>query len=640
MDIIDILLAKKMTSQGQVDTYAAKAKTAATDAQNARSDAEAAVQTIEDAAATIAATQAEADDLLLAAQEALETAQEANIDTLSIEDVDDEIKKLEITRSKITSNPYQYYENLHVTYPDGTEYVIDNTLQLSKSTGTSETEGMTQKAITEALGTKADIATTATKEYVDNAIAAIPSNSGDNEGGVSNLGSENAGSIVIVDDNGNVSASDLTEAAIIEALIKSGSYDINNAIGIEIDYANKSIERRQEAIGKSMGQDFNNYIMYGGRVRCNVSDDGTITAFYGETNYRDDGTNGQVMIYQPKFYYQRTPMKTETTTYGKIMRREILTLSTIKQSGFKCHPLFMNGNIELDYVLLPAYEGSLSNSKLTSIAGTKPISNISIDDAEQYAVARGSGWHITNMAAESANQMLAMVEFGSLNGQLSLGAGISYINGTSNINCASITGSTSALGNTSGSANATINEDNGNTTTYTEAGKRAISYRGMENPWGNIWRFVGGLNIVRNNNATGGLPYICTDFNYTTNLIGNNYKNIGFHLPLTYGWISAMGCPNDDYDWVYMPAECGSEANSALPVGDNLYTSTTLNGILLATIGGAWSFQEKNGLFFYGCDHLSSESSQHSYGARLMFKPTKNNIYNANIEKWLQYMGG
>jgi len=56
MDIIDILLAKKMTSQGQVDTYAAKAKAAAEDALAARNDADAAVQTVTDATDTITAT--------------------------------------------------------------------------------------------------------------------------------------------------------------------------------------------------------------------------------------------------------------------------------------------------------------------------------------------------------------------------------------------------------------------------------------------------------------------------------------------------------------------------------------------------------------------------------------------------------
>jgi len=78
--------------------------------------------------------------------------------------------------------------------------------------------------------------------------------------------------------------------------------------------------------------------------------------------------------------------------------------------------LFLEGATELDYVLLPAYDGSLSNGKLSSIGGAKPVSNITVDDAETYANARGAGWHITNMAAESATQMLGMVEFGTMNG--------------------------------------------------------------------------------------------------------------------------------------------------------------------------------------------------------------------------------
>ena len=56
-----------------------------------------------------------------------------------------------------------------------------------------------------------------------------------------------------------------------------------------------------------MGEDFNQFLMYGGRIKCNVADDGTINAFYGENGYTEDGSNGQVMIYQPKFYYRRVP---------------------------------------------------------------------------------------------------------------------------------------------------------------------------------------------------------------------------------------------------------------------------------------------------------------------------------------------
>ena len=75
----------------------------------------------------------------------------------------------------------------------------------------------------------------------------------------------------------------------------------------------------------------------------------------------------------------------------------------------------------------------------------------------QMAQNIGDGWHITNMAAESANQMLQMVEFGQMNGQLALEAGIVNLSGTSSVNGASITGSTSALGNNSGAAEKTIN---------------------------------------------------------------------------------------------------------------------------------------------------------------------------------------
>jgi len=32
--------------------------------------------------------------------------------------------------------------------------------------------------------------------------------------------------------------------------------------------------------------------MYGGRKVCNVADDGTILAWYGDSNFKEDGSNG------------------------------------------------------------------------------------------------------------------------------------------------------------------------------------------------------------------------------------------------------------------------------------------------------------------------------------------------------------
>ena len=111
-------------------------------------------------------------------------------------------------------------------------------------------------------------------------------------GGVSNLGIDAAGKIVIVGPDGNIIAGDTSEASIIEALIKSGSYKTEGVVGLSIDYENKSVERLYDAVGYNAGSNFNTYSMYGGRMRCNVADDGTINAFYGDPNYTEDGSNG------------------------------------------------------------------------------------------------------------------------------------------------------------------------------------------------------------------------------------------------------------------------------------------------------------------------------------------------------------
>jgi hypothetical protein len=287
---------------------------------------------------------------------------------------------------------------------------------------------MTQKAITDALDTKVNTTTLesyATKQYVTNAVNNITIHGGSGAS-VINLGSENAGKIVIIDENGNIISGNITESELITGTIPVNEYILTGTVGLILDCENKSFERSQESVGKDAGSDFNKYPMYGGRMRCNVADDGTITAFYGDNNYRDDGSNGQVMVYQPKFYYQRIPLKVEDNRVGKIIRKESLLISASEHSGFKLHPLFKdaNGNT-LEYVLLSAYQGcaydvsteayllndeatvDIDNDKLSSIAGAKPISGekhtFTISDAEKMARNRGEGWHIMNMAAKSAD---------------------------------------------------------------------------------------------------------------------------------------------------------------------------------------------------------------------------------------------
>ena len=657
MDIIDIMLARAMTPQGKTEAYVAKANKAAQKASQAEANAAAAIATVESAADEIATAREEAASLLEEAQEALETAQSAQINTLDIEDVDAEVKKMTVNTNTVTGTAANTLQVI-TTYPDNT-LNTQNITKLYKNTGANEDGTMTQKAITNALAEKADASTAATKAYVDQKVANIPSGGG-GSGGVSNLDSENDGKIVVVGPDGNIIAGTILEEDIIEALVVNGGYTARDAVGLEVDYTNKSFKRIQEAANKNMGTDFDSYLMYGGRRRCIVNDNGSIEAFYGENGYTEESSNQQVMIYQPKFYYQRIPLQTEGSRVGKIINKDSIIISSTPQTGFKVHPLFINADgEEVDYVLLGAYESGLysvstngtyrysttnvnfNEDKLVSKANVKPLtgtSGLNMQKAEQLATNRGTGWHIYTIQAESANQMLELIEFGTMNGQAALGKGISNIASNGSYNQAALTGSTSSLGNTSGAAAETTIETNNESYTVTDEDKVAISYRGMENPWGNTWTMLGGIMVYGNTVSNGGVPYICSDYNYSYNGLGSNYESAEFSLPNENGWVAALGYGSKKYDWLLMPAAANGGANSTLPVGDNGWFDSNLTGYRAVVHGGGWSFGESDGPFYYACDHAPTDTQYRSYGSRLMFVPTKNSIYTANIAKWQREM--
>ena len=621
MDILDIILAKSMSSTGQIDSYARKAEQAVKNANAAVAN----IDTITE--------QTQANNEL--AQETLATATDIldRIDNNLTEVIDQEIADL------TPANNYQRTDTEVVNsilfqYPgDLITYDIE-TSKYYKQKGTNEDGTMTQKAIT---------------AYVQEQIAQSGSGSGSTP---IHFDTTYKGHLVAINDQGNLMPSDITEQEIAILLAKNDALILKDAVGVEIDYENKTFTRTYEAANYNAGADFNKYSMYGGRTRCIVNNEGRILSFYGDSTY--DESQGQVMVYQPKFYYQRVPLKTVNGTIGKIIKKESIVISPTEQTGLKLHPLFKAPNgTELEYVLLPAYDGGVyitsqnRNSKedavinfntdmLTSVPSVKPIgglnNNFTIENAEKLASNRGAGWHITNMAAESALQMLELVEFGSLNGQESLGKGICNITANNSYNCASYTGSTSNLGNTSGRATATINEINGIETSYTDEDKTAINYRGTENPWGNFWHFVGGANIYGDASKGGGILYICTDFNYS-NTLSNNYESVGFNIPSTYNWISGFGYGDPDYDWVFMPAECSSNANSLYPVGDYVWTVANLNNINQVVAGGNYTFKEYDGPFCYGCDKEIGTFSR-TYGAKLMHIPVSYDIYEANYSSW------
>lgn len=417
----------------------------------------------------------------------------------------------------------------------------------------------------------------------------------------------------------------------------------DDILGLQVDYKNKTFTRIAGAVNLTAGADFDKFKMYGGRKRCNVSDDGTITAYYGDDNYAEDGSNGQVMVYQPKFYYLVCPVVYDPidTGIGYHLRKANYYVSEKARAGFRLHPAFYdaNGN-ELDYILIGAYEGSIYDTsasayllldeqvmtvgedKFCSIAGVKPASgltqNLTRPNIETMAQNRGANWHLENSKIASMEQLLCMIEMGTMNFQTAIGQGVVSISDNSSYNCASLTGSTASLGNGTGRATETINEKGGVQTTETADGKTSVSYRGVENDWGNIWKFIIDPNIWGNGAMGGGEPFYCDDFNFAENKKTDNYKGAGFTVTNAGGYISAMGY-STACDWLFMASEC--LGNSSVPVGDYHWVTQNLNGYRIALLGGGWYYGSIAGGFYW---HLGAGVGYRSrnVGGRLVYVPT------------------
>ena len=425
-------------------------------------------------------------------------------------------------------------------------------------------------------------------------------------------------------------------------------YTDDDIIGLCADFENKTFTRLAGAVNLSQGVDFNKFTMYGGRRRCNVSDDGTIVAYYGDEGYTEDGSNGQVMVYQPAFYYKVVPLKLEKNSdsgIGYHLRKANYYVSSKPKTGFKLHPAFYdeNGN-EVGYILYSADEGSMfdvstkayvndnvdesityeEGDLLCSVAGKKPISGLrkgigTKSNLETMAQNRGSGWHLETIHATSANQLLMMIELGMMNSQTGVGQGVIKITDNTAYNCSSLTGSTSGLGNGTGQATSTVNEIGGVETAYTTAGKVSVSYRGIENPWGNISKHTQGLNIWGDGTMAGGQPYVANDFTLDESKHADNYESVGFTLPNRNGYISAMGYGSEKYDWLLMPSEV--EGTSALPVGDYIFIAQNLNGYRITQSGGGWRSGDNAGSFYIIANGSTGGRSRGG-GGRLIYVPT------------------
>ena len=416
-------------------------------------------------------------------------------------------------------------------------------------------------------------------------------------------------------------------------------YTDTDIYGVEVDLKNSKFTRLSAATAFTPGTDFDKINAFGGRKRCILTDNGIVLAYHGEAGYTESGrltqqiikdgitysvgTMVQVMVEQPKFYYKAVPLQLDKIEGGKgfHMRKARYYISDTKKAGFKVHPAFLLNGVEKNFIYLSAFEGCLfdvsagnyilndeqvyaSGDKLSSIGNAKPASGLTQlltrTNCRTLASARGAGWKQQTIQSTGVTQMLFLIEYAMFNMQSAIGNGVTNKTDDGSTNISEPTGGTTTLGNRTGSV---MNAN----------GFYPVSYRGEENFYGNIWKWVDGINI----NCKGiHEAYIAEDNNDDAKLNGN-YKNVGFTHCKENGYVSAFGY-NEEFDWLFMTSEV--KVNNSLPVGDYFYQKNTYNGILAALFGGQWyNGGNAGGLLWYVGDSASYRNRD--IGGRLLYVP-------------------
>lgn len=408
-------------------------------------------------------------------------------------------------------------------------------------------------------------------------------------------------------------------------------YDV---YGVEVDMTAHTFTRLGNAVDKTAGADFDNARPFA-RRRCNLADDGTVNAYYGDPGYKEDGSNGQVMVEQPSFYYKMEPLILE----GEKVRKARYFVTGAPREGYKLHPAFIQDGKPKEKIYMSAFEGSLFTAdmdgghyvlddaqtmdiamdKLSSIAGAKPMSGLTQQltrsNARNLAHNRGTGWEQSYAATVSASQLLMLIEYATFDMQSAIGDGNVSKTDDGSTNMSEYTGATVSLGNTSGA----ILNDNG---------VQVISYRGEENFWGNILTWIDGLNSKFDATVETDIIYIA-DHGFADDTENAPYQETGITPSMQSGYISAF-CYAEEYDWLFIAGEV--LGNSTLPVGDRFY-QTSSSGWRVARLGGGWYYGSDSGAY---CLTLNDAAYGHhrAIGTRLTYIPqTENMDYRKSLQK-------
>lgn len=302
---------------------------------------------------------------------------------------------------------------------------------------------------------------------------------------------------------------------------------------------------------------------------------------------------GNAFIRVPKFYTKIT--QNDDGTYKH-------QISGIQHEGFST--LFVDGKgNELDYILIGKYEGSAVVSgdvnydsaaqKVKSKSGQTVLVNTTRGTYRTRCRNVGKGYQQYDFMIDAIIKELFMIEFATTNSQ-------SIMYGYTNNNTAAI-----ATGRTD-----TVKTSSGSEVSNTD-GKHACKYRGIENPFGNVWKLCDGINFDAKK------IYVCEDPEF--------YADNKYDAPYTYMGDRLM---SEDYLKEVTPFAKNPLLGYATAIGagstthysDYYYVNNT--GTVLYC-GGRWLNGAFAGLWFWaGSIDASYESS--NIGGRLCYKPIRN----------------
>jgi hypothetical protein len=258
----------------------------------------------------------------------------------------------------------------------------------------------------------------------------------------------------------------------------------------------------------------------------------------------------------------------------------------------------------------------------------RPVTNLTRDQFRQAARKRGSGWEMYTYGAHKTLFWLFAVEYATLNSQKSfnaqkdangfaqggLGVGPTQMTDWANFNNANPLipcGYTNEFGNGSGEKAYVVK----NSSDGTHATLMANRYRGIENPFGHLWKYIDGANIqVTTGDAGLSILWTTDDPSNFSDTSYTGYDKKG-NICRTNGYSKKM-LLGEDGDIV--ATEVGGSSSTYWC--DYYYTDTSANRMQTVLIGGGADEGQGGGLTRMSMN-LAISAVGRNIGSRLCFFP-------------------